>query len=77
MYFSRERAVESNCMTARHDGPMQANGFRKNAISSAAQNPHGETVEHQCIVACEGDISDTSCYPGAILWIAHDLIRGL
>ena len=78
MYFPRERAVESNCMAVRHDGPMQANGFRKNVISSAAQNPRGETVEHQCIVACEGGIrSDTSCYPGALLWMAHDLIRGL
>ena len=78
MYFARKRALESNCKAAMTPGPMQPSGYRLPVTSNAAQNSHGDAIEHQCIVACEGLGSNSvSCYPGAILWMVHDLLRGM
>ena len=32
-----------------------------------------EALDHQCVTVCEGDGDSSSCFPGSIVWMAHDI----
>ena len=80
-YFTRNRAASVDCRSLRVESKNQdlASGFQALDASIAeenmadAQNPG--VLDHQCLTVCEGDSLQGagSCYPGSIVWMAHDL----
>ena len=80
-YFTRERAISVDCRARRvlsADQHSAQPGFLSSDTSIAEENmadpeKPSEALDHQCVTVCEGDGDSSSCYPGSIVWMAHDL----
>ena len=80
-YFTRERATSIDCRARRVESADQRAakpGFLSSDTSIAEENmadpdKPSQALDHQCVTVCEGDGDSTSCFPGSIVWMAHDL----
>ena len=80
-YFTRGRVRQIDCR-ARHvesaDQTGAKPGFMAADTSIAEENmadpdKPSEALDHQCVTVCEGDGDSSSCFPGSIVWMAHDI----
>ena len=75
-YFSRGRAETIDCYAQlRAEGPPNADGFIHYGVSVGGQH---DLRGHQCVTVCtfQGAVP-SSCDPGSVTWIAHDLVAQL
>jgi len=84
-YFTRTRVSSIDCRAEEVPKPVQdlSSAGVDWDISTAEENfadPRDPGfLDHQCIAVCVGgDLSNyevTDCYPGSIMWLAHDLVQ--
>ena len=80
-YFTRDRVTQYDCRARQVLSAVQdpTSGFkvrdRSHAEENMADKQHPGIMDHQCVAVCEGSDGFRDCYPGAIAWIAHDLVQ--
>ena len=79
-YFARTRASSIDCRAQSVLKPVQDLSSRglDYDISTAEENRADRDdpgfLDHQCIAVC-ADNAVSDCYPGSIVWMAHDLVQ--
>ena len=80
-YFTRNRAMSIDCR-ARHVESADQNGAKPGFLAAdtsiaeenmADPDKPSQALDHQCVTVCEGDGDSSSCFPGSIVWMAHDI----
>ena len=80
-YFTRRRATSIDCR-ARHVESADQHGAKPGFLAAdtsiaeenmADPDKPSQALDHQCVTVCEGDGDSSSCFPGSIVWMAHDL----
>ena len=75
-YFSRGRAKTIGCFAElQYSGELTPAGFKQYGISEGALH---DLRAHQCVTVCafHGEFP-SSCDPGSVSWIAHDIVARL
>jgi hypothetical protein len=77
-YFTRRRASSIDCRADLVEKPVQDLSSRgldydmSNAEENLADRKDPGFLDHQCIAVC-ADHEATHCFPGSVVWMAHDL----